>query len=184
MKELQVHGKSMWPFLSNGERVEIDEKAADLAVGDVVAYYAPETEMKAAAHRIVKLIVRENRRFVQTKGDSQITYDDLVPLGDVYGAVCGKRTKRGARIDLNDPVMRRLGTVVAWNGRIVAALRDRIHVATKGIVGTGRGRMRMKIKTTMCWLPFMILRAYNNVTNVLCWIVGMLWLEMKSLKHS
>jgi len=83
-----VEGNSMIPTFYDGDIIfVVGVKPSDLQVGDVVIY---RTKDKLIVHRIIDVVIYNDKCFFKTKGDNNPTPDPgLVPEDQIVGRVVG-----------------------------------------------------------------------------------------------
>jgi ATP-binding cassette subfamily B protein len=83
--KLRVGGTSMFPFLKHGDIITISKcSISELRIGDVVVF---KTDGKWIAHRLLKIILKNNKTFLLTKGDTCRFKDPLFAEEQYAGKV-------------------------------------------------------------------------------------------------
>jgi len=95
---LRVGGMSMFPFLKHGDIITIRKCSInELRIGDVVVF---KTAEKWIAHRLLKIITKENKIFLLTKGDTCRFKDPLFAEEQYVGKVISyKRKSKEKKLD-------------------------------------------------------------------------------------
>jgi signal peptidase I len=111
----QAHGRSMYPFIKNGDIIIIESRnGSSVSTGDIIFYRRPDGS--TTAHRLVQIKSREDSMILITKGDAMKYADPPVSDKQVMGRVIvieGQRKK----LRLNGWPGRFFGKVTAWLAR-------------------------------------------------------------------
>lgn len=92
----RARGRSMHPFIQDGDIVTVSPQKGSLTIGDVVLVEAGTG--RVILHRIVK----RQRAGVVTRGDAAFVCDDLIAYGNVLGSV-SVVSGRGHAFHLKNP---------------------------------------------------------------------------------
>jgi hypothetical protein len=124
----RAHGRSMHPFIKDGDILIVEPMNGTLAnTGDVIFYRLPFGPL--VAHRLIRVEHHENTIVLITKGDSLNYYDTPIPAKQVIGkVVCVDGQKR--QLPMKGWLARPFGFLIAcfargryWNqGRFVRNL--------------------------------------------------------------
>ena len=111
----QAHGRSMYPFIKNGDIILVEPRNGDsVGIGDIIFYRRPDGSL--AAHRLIKITGTKNRTILFTKGDSLKYTDPPVTSGQVMGRVIVIEGN-GRQFKLNKWPGHVFGRLVAWTAR-------------------------------------------------------------------
>ena len=111
----QAHGRSMYPFIKNGDIILVEQRNGDsVGIGDIIFYRRSDDSL--AAHRLIKITGTKDRIFLFTKGDSLKYIDPPVTSGQVMGRVIGIEGN-GRHFKLNRWPGHVFGRLVAWMAR-------------------------------------------------------------------
>ena len=99
MLRFRAHGGSMYPFIKNGDIIEVKPvEASAVRLGDVIFYRSARGRL--LAHRVIKVDAQHGQVVLVTKGDSSPGPDQLVHPEQVLGRVVViKRGERTIRLD-------------------------------------------------------------------------------------
>lgn len=104
---VRVHGRSMYPTLRHGTRVEVQPVAYDeLAVGDVIVFYDGRG---IVCHRLL----RKTNRLCYCKGDTNLFADPPVLWTQVLGRVSRMVDDECRILSLDTPTHRRRARLLA-----------------------------------------------------------------------
>ena len=94
----RAHGKSMHPFINDGDIIEIEPvDTKEIRRGDVIFY---RKSGRAFLHRMRKKIYRDDKQVFIAKGDSILGCGEEVRMEDILGkAVALERNGRKIRFD-------------------------------------------------------------------------------------
>jgi signal peptidase I len=111
----QAHGRSMYPFIKNGDVILVEPRNGDsVGIGDIIFYRRQDDSL--AAHRLIKITRRKNRTILFTKGDSLRYTDPPVTGGQVMGRVIMIEGS-GRQFKLNNWPGHVFARLVAWTAR-------------------------------------------------------------------
>lgn len=127
-------GTSMLPLIRPGDRLVLDCRLAPLAPGDVIAF---RRSGHVVAHRLVRSLHLDGRRFFLTRGDNAAACDPPVPPEGVLGRVI--LVERGdARLSLDAWPCRCLGRAIAASAVALPAPLAAARRLKQGLVGRRR----------------------------------------------
>jgi signal peptidase I len=110
-------GRSMAPLIRSGEAITIRAVApSDLRAGDVALFVSSTGGM--IAHRVLAVRIVGHWAGLYTKGDAAARPDPLVPLSNLMGRVTRIEKPNGVVIDLERPLWRGLGRMLAWSALV------------------------------------------------------------------
>lgn len=82
--QVTVEGNSMYPMLVHGQKVKIDNNKNNINIGDIILYRYYSNHL--TIHRIVGIIIKNEKVYYQTKGDNNEHPDDyLISKEDIIG---------------------------------------------------------------------------------------------------
>jgi signal peptidase I len=111
----RAHGRSMQPFIKNGNILIVEPLNGTSAnIGDVVFYRRAEGSL--TAHRLIKVGHHEGSTVLITRGDSLGYSDPPVPIAQVIGKVIRVETDK-RQLRLNGWLGRPFGFCLAWLAR-------------------------------------------------------------------
>ncbi len=111
----QAHGRSMHPFIKNGDIVLVEPcNGNSVGIGDIIFYRRPDGS--SAAHRLVKITGTKDGLILIAKGDALKYADTPVNSRQVLGRVITIEGN-GRELRLNEWRSRVFGRLVAWTDR-------------------------------------------------------------------
>jgi signal peptidase I len=128
----QVHGRSMYPLMRDGDIVEVASISVyDVQVGDVVFFRSGE---RLLAHRVTRFALDEQGMYLRARGDGFLQEDPPIREADLVGRVVTIHRGRGHKrrtIQLDRGVAGCVGRLVAQSPVVHRCVR-----------GVGRGVLR------------------------------------------
>lgn len=104
-----IAGRSMLPFIQDGDRVLVAHGCADVRRGDVIVF---RRGGRLIAHRVLRIHRRESEPIFITKGDNIRRFDPPVSASEMIGRVVA--VERGDRqMALNTAAWRAVGWLIA-----------------------------------------------------------------------
>ena len=111
----QAHGRSMHPFIKNGDIIVVEPKnGRSVNAGDIIFYHRPDGS--PTIHRLVKIHSGKDRTVLITKGDALGSVDPPVNSEQVLGRVIIIQGN-GRTIKLNGWPGGIFGCLIAWTAR-------------------------------------------------------------------
>lgn len=108
---IPITGRSMLPFIQDGDRVLVAHGCADVRRGDVVVF---RRGGRLIAHRVLRIYHRRSERVFITKGDHIRRFDPPVNANEIVGRVLA--VERGGRqMALDATAWRVVGWLIAVN---------------------------------------------------------------------
>jgi len=152
MLHFRAHGGSMYPFIRDGDIIEVKPiEASAVRLGGVIFYRSAGGRL--LAHRVIKVGAQHGQVVLVTKGDSAFGTDPLIHPEQVLGQVVAiKRGERRIRLDrgvyqLINVLWAKLSPLSPW---LYPILRKAKHGMRK-IADIGRDLAKAYIPTLKHW---------------------------------
>jgi signal peptidase I len=130
---VEVRGLSMYPFLKDGDVVEVAPvQIGEVELGDVVFFRSGD---RLLTHRVVEIVVDDRGTHLRTRGDSFRQEDPPISEADLVGlvtVVCRLRRKRDHTIRLDRGLTRWLGVLMARSRIVHRWIRRLVRVVKRG----------------------------------------------------
>lgn len=111
----RAHGRSMHPFIENGNILVVEPlNGPSASIGDVIFYRRAEGSL--TAHRLIKKNKDKDITVLITKGDSLRYFDPPIPMGQVMGKVI-RIEDHDRQLQLNVWLGHMFGFLTAWFAR-------------------------------------------------------------------
>ena len=155
----KVHGNSMYPFIRNGDIIEIEPaEAPKINLGEIIFYHSSN---RIVAHRLIKRINSDGEVTFVTKGDSRVKYDKPLKNESIMGKVVMIQS-RNRTIWLNQPSGKAINYLAMFYSLASSETSQIINYLTKKL-----GLRRISKVELYDRFTFLT----NSIFNILCAIL-------------